>query len=77
MLGHQDLKVRNEDFSINWGILAETKNQFNLKHGCTFCNMEKHKTSKLDSNLVLNKQMKVLVIINIFIAFVLKIFEPL
>ena len=37
-------------------ILARTKNKFSLKHGCTLCNMEKHKNSKLNPNLALNKQ---------------------
>jgi len=50
------LKDKNEDFSINWEILARTKNKFNLKHGCTLCNMEKHEISKLNPNLALNKR---------------------
>ena len=29
------------------------KNKFNFKHGCTLCNMEKQKISKLNSNLAL------------------------
>ena len=37
-----DLKVGNKTFSINREILVRTKNKFNLKHGCTLCNMEKH-----------------------------------
>jgi len=51
-----DLKEKNEDFSINWEILARTKNKFNSKHGCTLCNMEKYEISKLNSNIVLNKR---------------------
>ena len=47
---------RNKDFSINWEILARTKNKFSLKHGFTLCNMEKHKISKLNPNRALNKQ---------------------
>ena len=48
-----ELKDRNKDLSINWEVLARTKNKFNLKHGC---NMEKHEISKLNSNLDLNKR---------------------
>ena len=51
-----ELKDKNEDFSINWEILARTKNKFNLKHGCTLCNMEKHEISKLNPNLALSKR---------------------
>ena len=51
-----DLKDKNKDFSINWEILTQTKNKFNLKHGCTLCNMEKCKISKLNSNIALNKR---------------------
>ena len=51
-----ELKDKNEDFSINWEILARTKNKFNLKHGCTLCNMEKYEISKLNPNLALNKR---------------------
>ena len=51
-----ELKDRNKDFSINWEILALTKNKFNLKHGCTLCNIEKHEISKLNPNLALNKR---------------------
>ena len=51
-----DLKEKNEDFSINWEILARTKNKFNSKHGCTLCNMEKYEISKLYSIIALNKR---------------------
>ena len=50
------MKNRNNDFSINWEILARTKNNFNLKYGCTLCSMEKHDISKINSNLALNKR---------------------
>ena len=50
------LKDRKKDFSINWEVLARTKNKFNLKHSCTFCDIEKHEISKLNLNLALNKR---------------------
>ena len=37
----RELKDKNLDFNIKWEILARTKNKFNLKNGCTLCNMKK------------------------------------
>ena len=41
-----ELKDKNLDFNIKWEILARTKNKFNLKNGCTLCNMEKKRNCK-------------------------------
>ena len=40
-------------------MLARTKNKFNLKNGCTLCNMEKkNEIEKLNQNIALNKRNK-------------------
>ena len=51
-----ELKDRNKDFSSNWEILALRTNKFNLKHGCTPCNIEIHEISKFNLDLALNKR---------------------
>ena len=51
-----ELKDKNLDFNIKWEILARTKNKFDLKNGCTLCNMEKNEIAKLNQEIALNKR---------------------
>ena len=67
-----ELKSSIKDFSINWEILAQTKNKFNFKHGCTLCNMEKHEISKLNPNLALNKRNELFIKCKHFSSFYFK-----
>ena len=51
-----ELKDKNLDFNIKWEILTRTKNKFDLKNGCTLCNMEKNEIAKLNQEIGLNKR---------------------
>ena len=52
-----ELKDKNLDFNIKWEILARIKNKFNLKNGCTLCNMKKkNEIAKLNRKIALNKR---------------------
>ena len=44
------------DFKINWEILTRTKNKYNLKNGCTLCNLEKIEILNSKKSESLNKR---------------------
>ena len=38
------------------GNFSTNKNKFDLKNGCTLCNMEKNEIAKLNQEIALNKR---------------------